>query len=255
MIVVVKRQNLGYEIRINHGKMWLKETKGESVGMSTEIALLVLVFLLIFVGIEMATVMFKLTGLERDKARFEAISIISANGYTTIESELVTKHPVRRKIAMGLMISGPIVLAVIISLLVRILTADIGGVSDLLFLSGILVIIYILVRNPRFILFFERYLEKNIEKTQTFCHLGAGSIENFGEYMVTEVVLTNSRASLANKTLKELQLQDCGIIVLSINRKGNVIYVPRGDDRLLPGDILLLFGQPGRIKSYVEPDV
>ena len=79
--------------------------------MGLEIALLFLIFVLIFLIIEIATVMFKLTGLDRDTAQFQAVSIISANGFTTVESELIASHPLRRKIAMGLMISGPIALA------------------------------------------------------------------------------------------------------------------------------------------------
>lgn len=69
--------------------------------MSIEISLLFLVFVLMFLVVEIATVMFKLTGLSRETSQFQAVSIISANGYTTAESEQITRHPVRRKIAMG----------------------------------------------------------------------------------------------------------------------------------------------------------
>lgn len=95
--------------------------------MGIEIALLFLIFVLIFLIIEIATVMFKLTGLDRDTAQFQAVSIISANGFTTVESELIASHPLRRKIAMGLMISGPIALAFVISVIVSILNAGLGG--------------------------------------------------------------------------------------------------------------------------------
>ena len=221
--------------------------------MGMEIALLFLVFILIFLIIEIATVMFKLTGLERDTAQFQAISILSANGYTTVESELIARHPVRRKIAMGLMISGPIALAFVISIIVSILNAGLGGFQDILLFVGILLLLFLFLRNPRFITFFEGYLEKNLEKSSGFCQISEDALFNFDEYTVSEVVLTSQHAPLANRTLKEVRLHDCGIIVLSINRSGNVTHTPRGDDILLPGDTLLLYGRPAQIKMYTEP--
>ncbi|MBS3948050.1 MAG: hypothetical protein KGZ57_07115 [Dethiobacter sp.] len=136
--------------------------------MSIEISLLFLVFVLIFLIVEIATVMFKLTGLDRNTAQFQAISIISANGYTTVESELITRHPIRRKIAMGLMISGPISLAFIISIVVRMLNAGLGGVRDILILSAVLLLMFIFLRNPKFVTVFEGHLEKSLEKTPPF---------------------------------------------------------------------------------------
>lgn len=220
--------------------------------MGMEIALLFLIFVLIFLIIEIATVMFKLTGLERDTAQFQAISILSANGYTTVESELIASHPVRRKIAMGLMISGPIALAFIISIIVSILGAGFGGLQDILIFGGILLLLFFFLRNPRFVTFFEGYLEKNLEKSSSFCQISEDALFNFEEYSVSEVVLPSQDAPLANRTLKETRLHDCGIIVLSINRNGNVTHTPRGDDILLPGDTLLLYGRPAQIKMYAE---
>lgn len=221
--------------------------------MGIELALLFLIFVLIFLIIEIATVMFKLTGLDRDTAQFQAVPIISADGYTTVESELITGHPVRRKIAMALMISGPIALAFVISIIVSILNVGLGGIKDILLFGVILLLLFFFLRNPRFITFFEGYLEKNLEKRSDFCQLSEEALFNFDEYTVSEVVLTSEDAPLSNRTLKETRLQDCGIIVLSINRNGNVTHTPRGDDILLPGDTLLLYGRATQIKMYTEP--
>lgn len=109
------------------------------------------------------------------------------------------------------------------------------------------------MRNPRLITYFEGYLEKNLERSSGFCQLSEEALFNFDEYAVTEVVLTSQNAPLANRTLKETRLHDCGIIVLSIKRNGNVTYTPRGDDILLPGDTLLLYGRATQIKMYTEP--
>lgn len=56
--------------------------------------------------IEVITVLFKLTGLSEEKARFQVISLLTGSGFTTKESELVTQHSTRRKLAQFLMILG-----------------------------------------------------------------------------------------------------------------------------------------------------
>jgi len=215
-----------------------------------EISLLFLVFALTFLVVEIATVMFKLTGLNRETAQFQAISIISANGYTTVESELITRHPIRRKIAMGLMICGPISLAFIISIIVSMLNAELRGVYDILMISGILVLGFIILRNPRLVIFFERYLERNLVKSPSFCRTCDDELLNLGEYTVSEVTLTNPQAPLANRTLKETRLQDCGILVLSIEHNGHVTHVPHGSEIIMPGDKLLIYGRLAQIKKY-----
>lgn len=221
--------------------------------MGIEIALLFLIFVLIFLIIEIATVMFKLTGLDRDTAQFQSVSIISANGFTTVESELITRHPVRRKIAMALMISGPVALAFVISVIVSIINVGLGGVKDILLFGSILFLLFLFLRNPRFITFLEFFLEKNLVRSSSFCQLNEDSLFNYDEYTVSEVVLISQHAPLANRRLKETRLHDCGIIVLSIKRNGNVTHTPRGDDILLPGDTLLLYGRATQIKMYTEP--
>jgi len=75
-----------------------------------------------------------------------------------------------------------------------------------------------------------------------------------GEYIVSEVTLTNPQAPLANRTLKETRLQDCGVMVLTIERNGDITHVPRGSDIILPGDKLLIYGRPAQIKRYTGQD-
>ncbi len=223
--------------------------------MSTQISLLFLVFALIFLVLEIATVMFKLTGLSRETAQFQAISIISANGFTTVESELIARHPMRRKIAMGLMICGPISLAFIISIIVSMINAELAGTRDILLISGFMLVGFLMLRSLRFITFFENYLERNLAKRPAFCQICSDELLNVGEHAVSEVILTNPQAPLVNHTLKEIKLQECGVIILSIERDGKITHVPRGSDIILPGDKLLIYGRPAQIKRYAGQDL
>lgn len=69
------------------------------------ISVLVIIALSILVT-RVAAVALVHTGLARDAARFQARSAFTGVGYTTEEAERVARHPVRRRIAMTLMLLG-----------------------------------------------------------------------------------------------------------------------------------------------------
>ena len=47
--------------------------------------------------VEILAIVFRITGLDSQKARFQVISILTHTGFTTRESELIAQHPLRRK--------------------------------------------------------------------------------------------------------------------------------------------------------------
>ena len=63
-----------------------------------------IILIILALIVEVLSIALKVTGLDIDKARFQVISIITHTGFTTRESELITQHPTRRRIAMGLMV-------------------------------------------------------------------------------------------------------------------------------------------------------
>jgi hypothetical protein len=222
--------------------------------MIAELPFLFLIFALLFLIMEVATVMLVLTGLDRDTAHFQAISLLTSSGYTTSESELVVRHPVRRRIALFLMISGTIALAFIISVLVRILGRGLSGPEDVFLLLSFLLAVYLLFRNPRVIHFMDRHLEKRLMKQP---YLKKRTVEELlkvdEHFSIAEVHLTNPQAPWVHQTLGETRLRDLGVLVLSIRRKeGTIIRAPRGSDYLRPEDILLVYGRPHYIADLID---
>lgn len=222
--------------------------------MFVELQLLFLVFILLFLIVEVSTVMLALTGLDRDTARFQAISIITGSGYTTSESELVARHPVRRKIAMFLMISGSIALAVLISILIRILAGGLSGPQDIFYAVIVLSVIYLLFRSKAIIRFLDSSLEKQLTKQP---YLQKRTVEELlrcdEHFSIAEINLSNKASPWIDQTLSTTRLRDKGVLVLSIRRRdGNVIRAPRGADYLRAGDILLVYGRPRYISEIIE---
>jgi hypothetical protein len=222
--------------------------------MLGELPLLFLIFALLFLIMEVATVLLVITGLDRETARFQAISLLTSSGYTTSEAELVVRHPVRRKIALFLMLSGTIALALIISVLVRVLGRDLSGPQSIFYLVSVLLMVFFLFRNKYILSFLDKHLEKRLMKQS---YLKTRTVEELlkvdENFSIAEVHLTNHRSPWVHRTLGETRLRDMGVMVLSIRRRnGTVIRAPRGTDLLQPDDILLVYGRPRYIGELID---
>src|SRR4051812_49663437 len=53
--------------------------------------------------------------MSREMARFQARSAFTGTGFTTAEAESVVRHPVRRRIVLGLMLAGNAGLAAVVA--------------------------------------------------------------------------------------------------------------------------------------------
>lgn len=187
------------------------------------------------------------TGLSRDAARFQARSAFTGVGYTTQEAERVTRHPVRRRIAMTLMLLGNAGIVTVIaslvlgvvdtgdsgpSLLLRLLILF-GGVIGLWFLAASAVVDRWLSRLISLAL--ERWTDLDVRDYAELLHLT-------GEYGVRELRVGPDNW-LVEHTLAEVSLRDEGIMVLGIERDdGSYVGAPRGDTAVEAGDVLVLYG-------------
>ena len=63
-----------------------------------------ILFLMIFlIIVDFFAILFRLTGVPIEKARFQVTSLLTGTGFTTKESEIIVQHPTRRKLAIWLM--------------------------------------------------------------------------------------------------------------------------------------------------------
>jgi Trk-type K+ transport system membrane component len=64
------------------------------------------VILLSFLVVRAAAIALMLTGMEEQRAKFQALSAFTGTGFTTREAEIVVNNPARRRIVTWLMILG-----------------------------------------------------------------------------------------------------------------------------------------------------
>ena len=213
--------------------------------------LFLVVFCVLWLLIEILSIILKITGLELSKARFQIISILTHTGFTTRESELIVQHPVRRRIASILMIVSYVAQATLITLLFDILYRDQKGFLNMFIVMAVVLLFIIIVTKNKYILGrFERLTEKILSKNLKNCK---GSridrILNLSpEFSIYEVIV-DAQSPMCNKTLKENNLKDNFIQVLKIDRGSEVLDFPLAETRILHGDRIIVYG---KIKSITK---
>ena len=132
----------------------------------TSILAIAIAVVLYIYTIEVFTILFRITGLTKEKAKFQVISLITCSGYTTSEAEIVTTNKKRRRLAVICMITGIVFNVIIISFIINF----IGSVTNteivqdqlynILVILGIAIGIIIILKIP----FISKILERGIEK-------------------------------------------------------------------------------------------
>ncbi len=225
--------------------------------------MLFVMFMFVYVFIaEVFTVLFRFTGLTAEKARFQVISLLTNSGYTTGEAELITNHPVRRKLAQVTMLFGYAFTVTIVSTIVNILLAvKLSQLESLLWQYAVpivlLVVLIGLMRSKHTRRWFDDRIERVVHKWM-FKDQGNAMLimDNFAEQALAQVRIERLPAALAGKTLSECGLKEqYGVLVLLVRHKGNDsadLSAADGQTILLAGDLAVVFGQPERIHAAFD---
>lgn len=213
----------------------------------TALVTLLVVLLLSLIVTRVATVALTLTGLSRQSARFQARSAFTGAGFTTTESEMVVRHPVRRNIVMLLMLLGNAgIVAAVGSLLLTFIETGAppnwglriavlgGGIAVLWFLATSPFVDRLISRATTAAL--GRWTSLDVADYADLLHIG-------GTYKVIELMVEETDW-LAGQTLDELNLRQEGILTLGIERgDGTLLGVPPLDTRVTAGDRMTLYGR------------
>jgi hypothetical protein len=208
---------------------------------------LFVVIALSLVVTRVATVALTLTGLSWQAARFQARSAFTGSGFTTAESEAVVGHPVRRRIVMQLMLLGNAGLVSAVGTLMLSLTGVQSTGQGLVRVAVLLVglTVLVLLSRSRWV---DRWMRRVIERSlRRHTDLDTRDYDELlhlsGEWRVVELKVEPDDW-IAHRPLSQLDLPDEGVLVLGITRPGGrYIGAPTGETRLLPDDLVLLYGR------------
>jgi len=208
-----------------------------------------LVITLSLIIVRIGATALEMTGLSKEVASFQAQSAFSGTGFTTSESEYVVSHPVRRKIIRILIFLGS---AGITSAMATLVLTFVGksrseATSYIIILAlslGTLYVVFTSKRVERWMKkWIRRFLQRAFPQLRVYDYTQLLGITH--GYSISQIKVKKN-SWLANKTLRELELDKEGILVLGIYRKTEKgeIYIgaPRGDTLIKPGDVLVCYG-------------
>jgi hypothetical protein len=213
-----------------------------------------LAILVSFLFVRAASIALMMTGLEKHKARFQALSAFSGTGFTTKEAEVIVNHPVRRKIARWLMIMGNAGIVTVIVTATSSFTTSAGyqlPLNIVLLIIGVFVI-YKLASSRGFTRRWENLIEKKLIKSPQFDESSVEDLLRFieGYGLVKKIVPEDS--SMIGKSLAKLKLNERGILVLGIERGKNWMPTPKASEVLEGFDRLVVYGPLSALKSKLE---
>ena len=184
------------------------------------------------------------TGMERRKARFQALSAITGTGFTTTEAESVVNYPARRRIALWLILLGNtgvlsfivalvvtvrsglespslvvtiVVVAAVLLAVVGIWAGVVGRISDL--------VLRLMARGPG----------RRVRVIREVLHQA-------GPYGVVRIEVDEEVGRKA-VSVGDTGLAAKGVSVLAVERRDTVLVLPAAEEPLQPGDRLLCYGE------------
>lgn len=201
-----------------------------------------LIFLFVWLLILwLGSIALEATGMERAKARFQALSALTGTGFTTREAESIVNHPRRRRIATWLIFLGSVGIITFILVMILYLRAGLNAPSPahiVIIISSIF--IFILLIWTGVINRLSNIITKLFHKTKAY--ISEEILHQSGEYRIVRVRIGEPDV-VNGLTIGNTQLRERNITILAIERGEKVLSQPKDEEAVLAGDYLLCYGK------------
>lgn len=192
-------------------------------------------------GVAIALIM---TGMDKRKAVFQALSAFSGTGFTTKEAESVVNNPARRKIITWTIIMGN---AGIVAVIVTVTSSFVSSKGFQLPLIVVILavgifLIYMIAAHTGFSQKWENYIHRKLKKSSAFEEASAEDLLHFLEgYSVVRRKIKD-KSPYMNCPLAECKLKERGLIILGIERGKKWIPIPKAEEVIKKGDKIVVYG-------------
>jgi len=218
------------------------------------VGILLITIFISFVIVRIGGFALQLTGIEAEIARFQALSAFSGTGFTTREAERVVGHRTRRRIVTILIILGNAGTVTVIATLVASFT-QVGGyvwffIRLAIIIAGIFGLYQLIIRSDvgqRIVDRLQRPFVKRILRTSPVTE------EIFHVERDWAISLVAMKADSKGVGLSVADITAEGDIeILGINRAGAYLVRPLMDDKVAPGDRLLVYANKRAVKRILD---
>ena len=224
--------------------------------LSVSISLFFAVAVLYILIIDIFTILFRMSGLTEEKAKFQVISLLTNSGYTTQESELIMGKLLRRRLARTIMLFGYIFSITIVAAFVNVVLNLPKAIQEdfwtlTVILAVVFVIFMIVKRVPGAKQRFNDLIEKMGRKWMFRGSVNIVSVvDQYAKGVVAGVSIAAVPDSIQGKSLGESGLmENFGVRIILIQRGGEVMEYITRDTKIEKGDKLVVFGKLEKIRS------
>ncbi len=217
--------------------------------------LLLLIIIISTVIVRVAAFALELTGVPWEQAKFQALSAFSNSGFTTREAEQIVQHPLRRRIAATLIVLGNAGIVTTMGTFAASLVNQ--ETTDSLINAGVVVLaagfLLALMRWKAFTNRTRGWVQGWLTRRFDIQPPRADELLRLNEgYHLTRIVI-GEKSPVTGKELRQLDLKSWMVQILAIERNNDFKPIPRGTDRLLPEDAIIVYGAEDAIDKVFKP--
>ena len=227
--------------------------------MTASLILFVLFIIVYIVISDIITILFRLTGMTEEKARFQVISLLTNSGFTTRESEAVVASKIRRRLARATMLFGYAFTVTIVSTTVNFfMSMDKTELNSLLILIPILVAVLVVFHLIRRSAYVKTWFDKLIESAGNRIMFGRDAnpvvlVEDYGAMVVAHVFLHRVPEMLQGKPLSETGIMArYNIMVMMVKEPNEEAKQANADTVLKQNDVIIVLGKRRAIREVFE---
>ncbi|WP_281864239.1 TrkA C-terminal domain-containing protein [Planomicrobium okeanokoites] len=213
-----------------------------------EFAFIALYAVIIALVIEIGVILFHMTGLEKEIARYQVISMLTGTGFTTQESALIIDHPIRRRISSGLILFGYFSLAVIISSIATILSNDLR-IELLLIIIGILFVFLFIFRNKSVFNRLEDRFEHEMDTEYNLEDWPMKTALALDEEEMVAIIQIKHGSDYIGQKGRTLVEESLDVVLLIIRRGDEILRFDLFEVELQEGDKIMIIGKEDHIKE------
>ncbi|WP_084245896.1 TrkA C-terminal domain-containing protein [Planomicrobium okeanokoites] len=213
-----------------------------------EFAFIALYAVIIALVIEIGVILFHMTGLEKEIARYQVISMLTGTGFTTQESALIIDHPIRRRISSGLILFGYFSLAVIISSIATILSNDLR-IELLLIIIGILFVFLFIFKNKSVFNRLEDRFEHEMDTEYNLEDWPMKTALALDEEEMVAIIQIKHGSDYIGQKGRTLVEENLDVVLLIIRRGDEILRFDLFEVELQEGDKIMIIGKEDHIKE------
>lgn len=216
-----------------------------------------IVIIVSFLVVRAAAIALMMTGMEENRARFQALSAFTGTGFTTRDAEIVVNNPRRRQIIMWLMILGN---AGIVTVIVSATSTIVSSEGFWLPISIAIIILWIfifyrVISRRGLTKRWEEFVQERLFRRRFFQET---SVEDLflivNDYGLVRIIATGN-SLLFNSSAIEEKVNNKQFLILGINRGTRWISLPENHKTIREGDRVILYGRQNVIHKIFKGEL